>query len=65
MPERGTARARWFPVALLVVSMVPLVPTLRAHAVGDLPVYFEAARAWLSGKTPYAEVPFEYPPYAR
>ena len=64
MPERGTARARWFPVALLVVSMVPLVPTLRAHAVGDLPVYFEAARAWLSGKTPYAELPFEYPPYA-
>jgi hypothetical protein len=64
MPERGTARARWFPVALLVVSMVPLAPTLRAHAVGDLPVYFEAARAWLSGKTPYAELPFEYPPYA-
>lgn len=44
--------------------MLPLLPTLQAHAVGDLPVYFEAARAWLSGRTPYAEVPFEYPPYA-
>ena len=64
MPERGTARARWFPVALLAVSLVPLLPTLRAHAVGDLPLYFEAARSWLSGRTPYAEVPFEYPPYA-
>ena len=64
MPERGTARARWFPVALLVLSLVPLLPTLQAHAVGDLPVYFEAARAWLSGRTPYAEIPFEYPPYA-
>ncbi|HVP58945.1 MAG TPA: glycosyltransferase 87 family protein [Myxococcaceae bacterium] len=44
--------------------MVPLVPTLWAHAVGDLPVYFEATRAWLAGQTPYAEVRFEYPPYA-
>jgi len=44
--------------------MLPLLPTLQAHAVGDLPVYFEAARAWLSGRTPYAEIPFEYPPYA-
>ena len=65
MPDGATARARALPrVALLVLSLVPLVPTLRAHAVGDLPVYFEAARAWLSGRTPYAEVPFEYPPYA-
>jgi len=44
--------------------MLPLLPTLRAHAVGDLPVYFDAARAWLSGQTPYSEVRFEYPPYA-
>lgn len=34
------------------------------HAVGDLPVYFEAARSWLAGQTPYAEFRFEYPPYA-
>jgi hypothetical protein len=44
--------------------MLPLLPTLRAHAVGDLPVYFEATRAWLSGQTPYSEVRFDYPPYA-
>jgi hypothetical protein len=65
MADGAPSRARVLPrVALLVLSLVPLLPTLRAHAVGDLPVYFEAARAWLSGRTPYAEVPFEYPPYA-
>jgi len=65
MPDGAPTRARVLPkVALLVLSMVPLLPTLQAHAVGDLPVYFEAARAWLSGRIPYAEVPFEYPPYA-
>lgn len=65
MADGAPRRARILPkVALLVLSLVPLLPTLRAHAVGDLPVYFDAARAWLAGRTPYAEVPFEYPPYA-
>jgi hypothetical protein len=65
MADGAPTRARVLPkVALLVLSLVPLLPTLQAHAVGDLPVYLEAARAWLSGRTPYAEVPFEYPPYA-
>ncbi len=65
MPDGATGGARILPkLALLVLSMVPLVPTLRAHAVGDLPVYFEATRAWLGGQTPYAQVRFEYPPYA-
>ncbi|HUM13157.1 MAG TPA: hypothetical protein VLT82_19575 [Myxococcaceae bacterium] len=65
MADAATGDARILPkVALLVLSMVPLVPTLWAHAAGDLPVYFEAARAWLAGQTPYAEVRFEYPPYA-
>lgn len=65
MADGATGGARTLPkVALLVLSMVPLVPTLWAHAVGDLSVYFEAARAWLAGQTPYAEVRFEYPPYA-
>jgi len=65
MADGAPSRARVLPkVALLVLSLVPLLPTLRAHAVGDLPVYFDATRAWLAGRTPYAEVPFEYPPYA-
>ena len=65
MADGAPSRARVLPkVALLALSLVPLLPTLHAHAVGDLPVYFDAARAWLSGRTPYADVPFEYPPYA-
>jgi len=65
MADDGSARAQALRRAtLLVASMLPLLPTLRAHAVGDLPVYFDAARAWLSGQTPYSEVRFEYPPYA-
>jgi hypothetical protein len=65
MPDGAPGGAGTLPkVALLVLSMVPLVPTLWAHAVGDLPVYFEAARTWLGGRTPYAELRFEYPPYA-
>jgi len=65
MADGGSGRAQALRQAvLLVASMLPLLPTLRAHAVGDLPVYFEAARAWLGGRTPYAEVRFEYPPYA-
>jgi uncharacterized membrane protein len=65
MADSGSGRAHALrQAALLVASMLPLLPTLQAHAVGDLPVYFEAARAWLGGLTPYAEVRFEYPPYA-
>jgi len=65
MADAGSGRAQALrQAALLIASMLPLLPTLRAHAVGDLPVYFEAARGWLSGQTPYAEVRFEYPPYA-
>ena len=65
MADDGSARGQALRQAtVLVLSLVPLLPTLRAHAVGDLPVYFDAARAWLSGRAPYAEVPFEYPPYA-
>ena len=65
MADGGSGRAQTLRrAALLAATMLPLLPTLRAHAVGDLPVYFEAARAWLSGQTPYVEVRFEYPPYA-
>src|SRR5262249_10825770 len=65
MAHEGSARGQALRQgALLVLSLVPLLPTLQAHAVGDLPAYFEAARAWLSGRAAYAEVPFEYPRYA-
>src|SRR5262249_46759472 len=65
MADAGSSRAQARrQAALLLPSMLPPLPTLQAHAVGDLPVYFPAARAWLSGRTPYAEIPFEYPPYA-
>jgi len=65
MRDEATGGTRTLPkVVILVLSMVPLLPTLRAHAVGDLPVYFAAARAWLAGGTPYADIRFEYPPYA-
>ncbi len=65
MADTASGRAQTLRrVALVVATVLPLLPTLRAHAVGDLPVYFEAARAWLAGRTPYAEVRFEYPPYA-
>ncbi len=65
MPDGASGRAQTLRRAtLLVLSILPLLPTLRAHAVGDLPVYFEAARSWLAGQTPYAEFRFEYPPYA-
>ena len=65
MPDGASGRARTLRRAtLLVLSILPLLPTLQAHAVGDLPVYFEAARSWLAGQTPYAGFRFEYPPYA-
>jgi len=65
MPDGASGRARTLRRAtLLVLSILPLLPTLQAHAVGDLPVYFEAARSWLAGQRPYSEFRFEYPPYA-
>jgi len=65
MPDAGSGRARMATRAgVLAASMVPLLFTLRGHGVGDLPIYFAAARAWIEGRTPYEEIPLEYPPYA-
>lgn len=60
--QRGLgAGAKW---TLLVLSAIPLALATRSRQQGDLPHYFEIARALWSGAVPYREIWIEYPPYA-
>jgi hypothetical protein len=51
-------------LALLALSVAPLVYTLFDSSDGDVPYYHERALALAAGGVPYRDWIFEYPPYA-
>ena len=52
------------PVAI-VLGAAALTPVAEfARNQGDVRLYFDNARAFVEGQTPYAQVPLEYPPLA-
>ncbi|TSC32663.1 glycosyltransferase family 87 protein [Corallococcus sp. Z5C101001] len=48
----------------LAVSVLPLALYAFSSREGDLPLYFNTARAFLDGAVPNRDFRFEYPPYA-
>lgn len=62
--SRPSPWLRFVPVAIIAVAAA-LTPAydLRLHQ-SDVALYFEKARAVLSGLLPYRDVPLEYPPLA-
>jgi hypothetical protein len=68
-PGHGRALRSPLPLLLipaaLIVAAAALTPANEfSRNQGDVQLYFDNARAILDGRTPYSEVPLEYPPLA-
>ena len=63
--SRATTAALFVLPALLVLVVAALTPTDQLFPnQGDLNLYLEKARAFMSGQVPYRDFSFEYPPGA-